>query len=170
MCAALCLWAFGWQSRLGASRCLFHVPIAPRLVEVWKRDTELPGLRPDGCFVPFQRQRCTRDAGTLLAQSYQLSNVFFTPLLRHGLPSTVAFSLKNSAGPAEKFPVAPEHGTAVQRARIFAKPERRHYLGAMPTKQLELPPEAALAFLRDMRSFFAAKNQLEEDEIAAAAG
>lgn len=37
-------------------------------------------------------------------------------------------------------------------------------------KQLELPPEAALAFVEDMRAFLAAKNQLEEDEIAAAAG
>ena len=37
-------------------------------------------------------------------------------------------------------------------------------------KQLELPPEAARAFVEDMRAFFAAKNQLEEDEIAAAAG
>jgi len=37
-------------------------------------------------------------------------------------------------------------------------------------KQLELPPEAAIAFVEDMRAFLAAKNQLEEDEIAAAAG
>jgi|GEM_PF-5255355 len=40
----------------------------------------------------------------------------------------------------------------------------------MPIKPLELPQEVALAFVEDMRAFFAAKNQLEEDEIAAAAG
>ena len=36
----------------------------------------------------------------------------------------------------------------------------------MPTKPLELPPKVAQAFVRDMRAFFKAKNQLEQDEIA----
>jgi hypothetical protein len=35
----------------------------------------------------------------------------------------------------------------------------------MPTKSLELP-KVAQAFVRDMRAFFKAKNQLKQDEIA----
>ena len=33
--------------------------------------------------------------------------------------------------------------------------------------QLELPPKVAQAFVRDMRAFFKAKDQLKQDEIAA---
>jgi hypothetical protein len=36
----------------------------------------------------------------------------------------------------------------------------------MPTKNIELPPRVAQAFVRDMRAFFKAKNQLKQDEIA----
>jgi hypothetical protein len=36
----------------------------------------------------------------------------------------------------------------------------------MPTKSIELPPRVAQAFVRDMRAFFKAKNQLKQDEIA----
>jgi hypothetical protein len=36
----------------------------------------------------------------------------------------------------------------------------------MPTKSLELPLKMAQAFARDMRAFFKAKTQLEQDEIA----
>src|SRR5262245_33766843 len=32
---------------------------------------------------------------------------------------------------------------------------------------IELPPEAAIAFVRDMKAFFKAKGQLMQDEIAA---
>ena len=107
--------AFDWQSGLGTRGRLFHKPFAPLLVQVWKRDAELPRFRPNGRLVPLQRQRCTRDAGTLLAQSYQLLNVLFTPLLGHGLPSTVSLvSARKSAGPAEKFPAALERGSAVR--------------------------------------------------------
>jgi hypothetical protein len=35
----------------------------------------------------------------------------------------------------------------------------------MPTKSLELP-KVAQAFVRDMRAFFKARTQLEQDEIA----
>jgi hypothetical protein len=34
-------------------------------------------------------------------------------------------------------------------------------------KQLELPPEVAKAFVRDMRAYFKAKDQNKRDEIAA---
>jgi hypothetical protein len=34
-------------------------------------------------------------------------------------------------------------------------------------KHIELPPRVAQAFVRDMRAFFKAKNQLKQDEIAA---
>jgi hypothetical protein len=34
-------------------------------------------------------------------------------------------------------------------------------------KPIELPPQVAKAFVRDMRAFFEAKDQLEQDEIAA---
>jgi hypothetical protein len=36
----------------------------------------------------------------------------------------------------------------------------------MPTKSLELPLKVAQAFARDMRAFFEARTQLEQDEIA----
>jgi hypothetical protein len=38
----------------------------------------------------------------------------------------------------------------------------------MPNKPIELPPEIAKGFVRDMKAFF--KEQLEEDKIAADAG
>lgn len=44
------------------------------------------------------------------------------------------------------------------------------YLPAMLRKQLEIPPEAAKEFVKDMRAFHRAKNQLKGDEIAANAG
>ena len=34
-------------------------------------------------------------------------------------------------------------------------------------KNIELPPRVAQAFVRDMRAFVKAKNQLKQDEIAA---
>jgi hypothetical protein len=37
----------------------------------------------------------------------------------------------------------------------------------MLRKQLELPPEIAKAFVRDMRAYFKAKEQNKRDEIAA---
>ena len=37
----------------------------------------------------------------------------------------------------------------------------------MLRRQLEIPPEAAIAFVRDMRAFFKARGQLKQDEIAA---
>ena len=36
----------------------------------------------------------------------------------------------------------------------------------MPRKQLEVPPAVARAFMKDLRAFFAAKNQIKADEIA----
>jgi hypothetical protein len=39
----------------------------------------------------------------------------------------------------------------------------------MSRKQLELPPQAAKAFVLDMRAFFKAKGQRDGDEIAATA-
>jgi hypothetical protein len=36
----------------------------------------------------------------------------------------------------------------------------------MPIKPIELPPQAAKAFVRDMKALFKAENQLEQDEIA----
>src|SRR5262245_35397681 len=47
----------------------------------------------------------------------------------------------------------------------FAIRPTNGYLPAMP-KNIELPPRAAQAFVRDMRAFFTAKNQLKQDEIA----
>ena len=37
----------------------------------------------------------------------------------------------------------------------------------MPLKPLELPPDVARDFVRDMRAFFAEKNTIKADEIAA---
>src|SRR5262245_37135241 len=42
----------------------------------------------------------------------------------------------------------------------------RKDLSRMPTKPLELPPNEAQAFVKDMRAFFKAKNQLKQDELA----
>jgi hypothetical protein len=36
----------------------------------------------------------------------------------------------------------------------------------MPRKPIELPPEIARAFVRDMKAFFAERNQIKADEIA----
>ena len=36
----------------------------------------------------------------------------------------------------------------------------------MPNKAIELPRRVAQAFVRDMRAFFKARNQLKQDEIA----
>jgi hypothetical protein len=47
----------------------------------------------------------------------------------------------------------------------FAKSALAAYLQTMP-KHIELPPRVAQAFVRDMRAFFKAKNQLKQDEIA----
>src|SRR2546430_718287 len=47
----------------------------------------------------------------------------------------------------------------------FANPAITPYLQPMP-KHIELPPRIARAFVRDMRAFFKAKNQLKQDEIA----
>jgi hypothetical protein len=41
------------------------------------------------------------------------------------------------------------------------------YLRLMPRKPIELPPQVAKAFVRDMRTFFRAKDPLKQDEIAA---
>jgi hypothetical protein len=41
------------------------------------------------------------------------------------------------------------------------------YLQAMLRKQPEIPPEVAADFIRDMKAFFKAKDQLAQDEIAA---
>ena len=40
----------------------------------------------------------------------------------------------------------------------------------MLRKPIELPPQVAKAFVRDMRAFFKAKDQLMQDEIAAGTG
>jgi hypothetical protein len=37
----------------------------------------------------------------------------------------------------------------------------------MPSKPIELPPDVALSFVRDMRAFFAAPDTLKQDEVAA---
>ena len=37
----------------------------------------------------------------------------------------------------------------------------------MLRKSLEIPPAAAKAFVRDMKAYFKAKDQLKQDEIAA---
>ena len=39
-----------------------------------------------------------------------------------------------------------------------------HYLAIMPMKPIELP-QVARTFVRDMRAFFKAKDQLSQDEI-----
>jgi hypothetical protein len=45
---------------------------------------------------------------------------------------------------------------------------RNAYFEAMPSKPIELPPEVAKAFVRDMRAFFAADGTgVKADEIAA---
>ena len=41
-----------------------------------------------------------------------------------------------------------------------------YVFGTMPSKPFELPPAAAKAFVRDMKAFFRAKEQLKQDEIA----
>ena len=45
--------------------------------------------------------------------------------------------------------------------------ETKHWLAPMPSKPIELPPKVAQAFVADMRAFFAEKNTIKADEIAA---
>ena len=40
----------------------------------------------------------------------------------------------------------------------------------MLPRRIELPPAVARAFVKDMRAFFKAKDQLKQDEIAAGTG
>jgi hypothetical protein len=40
----------------------------------------------------------------------------------------------------------------------------------MLRKELNIPPRVAKAFVRDMKAFFRAKDQLKQDEIAASTG
>jgi hypothetical protein len=39
-------------------------------------------------------------------------------------------------------------------------------MGTRPSKPIELPPEVARAFVRDMRAFFAERDTNKRDEIA----
>src|SRR5262245_3632252 len=50
--------------------------------------------------------------------------------------------------------------------RRFAKGAPASYLQAMPSKPIDLPPEVAKAFVRDMRAFFKEENAIKRDEIA----
>jgi hypothetical protein len=66
------------------------------------------------------------------------------------------------------------HGAGLPPAplttRALAIPAPAAHLRTMPSKPTELPREVALAFARDMRAFFKAKDQLKLDEIAAGTG
>ena len=54
---------------------------------------------------------------------------------------------------------------ARQRKSLFAVSHPLSFC-IVPNKPIELPPKMAQAFVRDMRAFFKAKNQLKQDEIA----
>jgi hypothetical protein len=49
----------------------------------------------------------------------------------------------------------------------FATSDANGYLRRMPRKPIELPPAVAHRFVDDMRAFFAEKNAIKHDEIAA---
>jgi len=49
---------------------------------------------------------------------------------------------------------------------VLTERGRAAYLKTMFRKPLELPPEIAKAFVRDMRAFHAEKSPLKRDEIA----
>jgi hypothetical protein len=53
------------------------------------------------------------------------------------------------------------------RLREQVQAAESQYFHCMLRKQLELPPEVAKAFARDMRAYFKAKDQNKRDEIAA---
>jgi len=66
----------------------------------------------------------------------------------------------------------PPHQLAALRVRAPGSVEilniaGRPYIHGMLRKQLEIPPEAAKAFVRDLKAFFKASGQLMQDEIAA---
>ena len=64
-------------------------------------------------------------------------------------------------------PVArPAHRALTATAPPTNRCGYRKDLNRMPIKPLELPLEVAHTFARDMRAFFRAKTQLEQDEIA----
>jgi hypothetical protein len=43
---------------------------------------------------------------------------------------------------------------------------RNDYVDDVPRKSIELPPEVAKAFVKDMRAYFAEPNTIKRDEIA----
>jgi hypothetical protein len=47
------------------------------------------------------------------------------------------------------------------------RPAPINYLRTMPSKPIEVPPEIAQAFVRDMQAFFRTKDQLKQDVICA---
>jgi hypothetical protein len=51
-------------------------------------------------------------------------------------------------------------------AKIRNRPHNPLSFWIMPNKPIELPPKVRQAFVRDVRAFFKAKNQLKQDEIA----
>jgi hypothetical protein len=76
--------------------------------------------------------------------------------------------LPNHAGDQQDAPAQVlkcwQSGFFLPRFALFG--EAPCILRTMPHKPTELPPRVAKAFVRDMRAFFKAKNQLEQDEIA----
>jgi hypothetical protein len=68
------------------------------------------------------------------------------------------------AQPTERFGSSPEH--LARPGRVLTERGRAAYLKTMFRKPLELPPEIAKAFVRDMRAFHAEKSPLKRDEIA----
>src|SRR5262245_50392162 len=52
-------------------------------------------------------------------------------------------------------------------ARVRSRFRERLNTSLMVRQELKLPPQVAKAFVRDMKAFFKAKDQLKQDEIAA---
>jgi hypothetical protein len=68
----------------------------------------------------------------------------------------------------DKPPRLPKGSSPTQSSASRLKTTGRNaYIRTMPSKHIELPPRVAQTFVRDMRAFFKAKNQLRQDEIAA---
>src|SRR5262245_2800536 len=74
------------------------------------------------------------------------------------MAGAVQASPRQQAGPMNLLP-------ASRMVPRFAIHPTNGYLPAMP-KHIELPTRVAQAFVRDMRAFFKAKDQLKQDEIA----
>jgi hypothetical protein len=79
---------------------------------------------------------------------------------RNALPKVQSIEQGRTAAASKRVRTRPQSSD-----RRLKTTGRNAYIRTMPSKHIELPPQVAKAFVRDMRAFFKAKD-LKRDEIA----